>query len=362
RERPVHVGQLRAARRRPAVRGVRRAVRAGRPADRRAGDRRRGRRRAAGAVGEPADRHARGHARAEAAHRPGAHAAGVRPRAGREPAGRAAGRPVPRAAPGRGRRAGERRDHDDQPEPARGAEPLHADQLHPRRPLLVRQRRVVERPVRRGPRGHHPGGDRGRAAEHGRGRKAAHGRGGAAALHHLRRRTGRRGVPRGARRPVRPVRRPAVAGGPARADAPDPGRATMSILTPAGPGASCRLSGSIGLAAQVVAAALFIALLVVNLVQVVLRAAGGGFVWVTDLSQLMLLWLVMIGTVAAYCAGEHIVTGYLDRKLAGRAQGVLLLGLRVLEALFFFVLIVAGWSVTTVRAAIPYVQLGISTG
>src|SRR5690606_16885465 len=107
---------------------------------------------------------------------------------------------------------------------------------------------------------------------------------------------------------------------------------------------------------------LFIALLVVNLVQVVLRAAGGGFVWVTDLSQLMLLWLVMIGTVAAYCAGEHIVTGYLDRKLAGRAQGVLLLGLRLLEALFFFVLIVAGWSATPARAAIPYVQLGISPG
>lgn len=136
----------------------------------------------------------------------------------------------------------------------------------------------------------------------------------------------------------------------------------MKIFTVAEPGASSRLSGPIGRATQGVSAALFVTLLVVNLVQVGLRAAGGGFVWVTDLSQLMLLWMVMTGVVAAYCAGEHIVTGYLDTKLAGRPQVALLLGLRVLEVLFFLVLVVAGYAVATVRAAIPYVQLGISTG
>lgn len=136
----------------------------------------------------------------------------------------------------------------------------------------------------------------------------------------------------------------------------------MKILTLAEPGASSRLSGPIGRATQWVSAALFIALLVLNLVQVGLRAAGGGFVWVTDLSQVLLLWMVMTGVVAAYCAGEHIVTGYLDTKLSGRPQVVLLLGLRVLEVLFFLVLVIAGYTVTTVRSAIPYVQLGISTG
>jgi TRAP-type transport system small permease protein len=136
----------------------------------------------------------------------------------------------------------------------------------------------------------------------------------------------------------------------------------MKILTLAEPGTSSRLSGPIGRVTQWVSAALFLALLVLNLLQVGLRAAGGGFVWVTDLSQVMLLWMVMTGVVAAYCAGEHIVTGYLDTKLNGRPQVVLLLGLRVLEVLFFLVLVIAGYTVTTVRAAIPYVQLGISTG
>src|SRR5689334_21640505 len=76
----------------------------------------------------------------------------------------------------------------------------------------------------------------------------------------------------------------------------------------------------------------------------------------------MLLWMVVLGTVAAYCFNEHIVTGFLDGKLQGAALKVLLIVLRILEALFFVVLIVAGYAVASVRGGIPYVQLGISTG
>lgn len=111
-----------------------------------------------------------------------------------------------------------------------------------------------------------------------------------------------------------------------------------------------------------IAGCLFGALLLVNLFQVGARAVGGGVIWVTDLSQLMLLWMVMMGTVAAYCANEHILTGYLDARLRGRALSVLLVVLRLLEMLFFWILLVAGASVASVRAEIPYVQLGISTG
>jgi TRAP-type C4-dicarboxylate transport system permease small subunit len=107
---------------------------------------------------------------------------------------------------------------------------------------------------------------------------------------------------------------------------------------------------------------LFATLLVLNLVQVGLRSFANGFIWVTDLSQLLLLWMVMLGTVAAYCFNEHIVTGYLDGKLQGAALKVLLIVLRVLEAGFFLILIVAGYAVASVRGGIPYVQLGISTG
>jgi TRAP-type C4-dicarboxylate transport system permease small subunit len=136
----------------------------------------------------------------------------------------------------------------------------------------------------------------------------------------------------------------------------------MKMFELADPDASSRVGRAVGGFAVSVAAGLFIALLVINLVQVFLRSITNGLIWVTDLSQLMLLWMVMMGTVAAYCYNEHIVTGYLDGKLRGTALKVLLVVLRVLEALFFLILIIAGYAVASVRAGIPYVQLGISTG
>jgi len=136
----------------------------------------------------------------------------------------------------------------------------------------------------------------------------------------------------------------------------------MKLFQVADPEETSVVSRVVGRFAQAVAAALFIGLLLLNLLQVLVRAAGNGFIWVTDLSQLMLLWMVMMGTVAAYCFNEHIVTGYLDGKLRGVPQKTLLIFLRVFEALFFLVLIVAGYVVASVRGGIPYVQLGISTG
>ena len=106
---------------------------------------------------------------------------------------------------------------------------------------------------------------------------------------------------------------------------------------------------------------LFCGLLVINVVQVGVRAVSEGLIWVTDLSQLMLLWMVMLGTVSAYCSNEHILTGFLDSRLRGLALDVLLAVLRVLEMVFFLILLVAGYSVASVRTEIPYVQLGVST-
>lgn len=136
----------------------------------------------------------------------------------------------------------------------------------------------------------------------------------------------------------------------------------MKFFQVANPEETSTVSRLVGRFAQAVAGLLFLALLVLNLVQVAVRSVGNGLIWVTDLSQLMLLWMVMMGTVAAYCFNEHIVTGYLDAKLRGVPQKVLLIILRVFEALFFLVLIVAGYAVASVRGGIPYVQLGISTG
>ncbi len=122
-----------------------------------------------------------------------------------------------------------------------------------------------------------------------------------------------------------------------------------------------RLGDTVETTTRWAAGLLFCTLLLVNIVQVGARTMSESLIWVTDLSQLMLLWMVMLGTVSAYCSNEHILTGFLDTRLRGRPLDVLLIVLRILEATFFLILMVAGYSVTSVRAEIPYVQLGIST-
>ena len=136
----------------------------------------------------------------------------------------------------------------------------------------------------------------------------------------------------------------------------------MKLFQLAEPDETSRVSGLVGRLAVGAAGLIFMTLLILNLVQVAMRSVTNGFIWVTDLSQLLLLWMVMMGTVAAYCYNEHIVTGYLDGKLTGTPLKMLLILLRVLEVAFFLVLIVAGYRVASVRGGIPYVQLGISTG
>ncbi|WP_026877790.1 TRAP transporter small permease [Jiangella gansuensis] len=105
----------------------------------------------------------------------------------------------------------------------------------------------------------------------------------------------------------------------------------------------------------------FLSILVINLAQMIVRQFGHGWLWVTDVSQLLLIWTVMLGSVAAYCHAEHIATGWLDTKLTGRPLQALLLVLRVVEIGFFAIICAAGISVAQARDSIPYVQLGVPT-
>lgn len=122
-----------------------------------------------------------------------------------------------------------------------------------------------------------------------------------------------------------------------------------------------RIHDAVGTSCAWLAGLVFLVILTVNLVQVVARAAGGGWVGVPDLSVLLFLWLTMLGTVAAYARGDHIVTGFLVERLRGPAVGVHTLVIRAAELVFFGILAIAGTRVTQVRGGIEYVQLHIST-
>jgi TRAP-type C4-dicarboxylate transport system permease small subunit len=109
------------------------------------------------------------------------------------------------------------------------------------------------------------------------------------------------------------------------------------------------------------AAAAFATIFVVNIGQIVARSLGGGWVWVSDLSQLLFIWTVMLGAAAAYCLREHIVASFLLDRVSGAAAKVLALLIRTLEATFFAILAIAGTRVAAVRADIDYIQLQVPT-
>lgn len=108
--------------------------------------------------------------------------------------------------------------------------------------------------------------------------------------------------------------------------------------------------------------ALFAALFVVNLGQIVMRQISGGWTWVGDLNTLIFSWMVMLGAAAAYGRNEHITTSFLIERAPLVLARTTAYAVRALGLLLGLILLVAGWSVTETRMNLPYVQLGVPTG
>lgn len=117
----------------------------------------------------------------------------------------------------------------------------------------------------------------------------------------------------------------------------------------------------IGWASSWVAGSAFAAIFIVNIAQILARSVGGGWVWVNDLSQLLFIWTVMLGATAAYCLREHIVASFFLDRLTGRMAVAVGLVIRVLEVVFFAILVIAGARVAAIRGDIEYIQLQVPT-
>lgn len=121
-------------------------------------------------------------------------------------------------------------------------------------------------------------------------------------------------------------------------------------------------AAAIGAGAAAMSGLAFLALFVVNTAQIARRTFfGGGWIWVTDFSQLVFLWMVMLGTVAAYQARAHIVVDFLVARLSGLTEMSLAVLVRVIELALFAYLLVGGMEVARNRGGIAYIQLGIPT-
>lgn len=89
---------------------------------------------------------------------------------------------------------------------------------------------------------------------------------------------------------------------------------------------------------------------------------GIGAVWIPDLTRLLFIWMVFLGTALMHLRKRHLVIDFVHqrlrpayRRMAERCVSAGMLGLAG-------VMVVAGWRIAQIRMDIPYTGLEIPTG
>ncbi|QDB78343.1 TRAP transporter small permease subunit [Georgenia wutianyii] len=111
-----------------------------------------------------------------------------------------------------------------------------------------------------------------------------------------------------------------------------------------------------------IAGAVLLALFLVNVAQIATRPITGGWIWVNDLSRLLVTWVIMIGASAAIGLREHLLVDFVVQRAPAAFRTVSALVVRALEVGIGFILLVSGAAVAMNRMDIQYIQLGIPTG
>ena len=109
--------------------------------------------------------------------------------------------------------------------------------------------------------------------------------------------------------------------------------------------------------------AILITIFSLNLYQVGGRYLFGvGAVWIPDLTRLLFIWMVFLGTALMHQRKRHLVIDVLLLKFPGPARRTaeVLIGLGMLG--LTGVMGVAGWRIMEIRMDIPYTGLEIPTG
>ena len=108
---------------------------------------------------------------------------------------------------------------------------------------------------------------------------------------------------------------------------------------------------------------LFLLLLVLNVLRILLRYFFGiSWLWVPDLSRLLFIWIVFLGSACLYGKGEHLMMDYfitkLEPEVARKLKRFVLGG----ECILFLVLIGVGIQMAIVRMGIPFDTWDLPTG
>jgi TRAP-type C4-dicarboxylate transport system permease small subunit len=89
---------------------------------------------------------------------------------------------------------------------------------------------------------------------------------------------------------------------------------------------------------------------------------GVGAIWIPDLTRLLFIWMVFLGTVLIHQRKRHLVIDFLLRKFPRSVRRVVDAVIGAGMLLLAGVMAVVGWRIMQIRMDIPYTGLEIPTG
>ncbi len=117
---------------------------------------------------------------------------------------------------------------------------------------------------------------------------------------------------------------------------------------------------------RILLAAIGVALLGIfflNMYQVTGRYLFGiGAVWIPDLTRLLFIWMVFLGTVLMFLRRRHLVIDLVQVRLPARVRRVTEVAIAASMLALSLILARVGWRIAMIRMDIPYTGLEIPTG
>jgi TRAP-type C4-dicarboxylate transport system permease small subunit len=117
---------------------------------------------------------------------------------------------------------------------------------------------------------------------------------------------------------------------------------------------------------RILVAAVAVALLGIfflNMYQVIGRYLFGiGAVWIPDLTRLLFIWMVFLGTVLVFLRRRHLVIDFVQVRMPGGARRATETVIAASMLALSLTLARVGWRIAMIRMDIPYTGLEIPTG
>jgi TRAP-type transport system small permease protein len=117
---------------------------------------------------------------------------------------------------------------------------------------------------------------------------------------------------------------------------------------------------------RILSAAIAVALLGVfflNMYQVIGRYLFGiGAVWIPDLTRLLFIWMVFLGTVLMYLRRRHLVIDFVQVRMPAGVRRATETVIAASMLALSLILAQVGWRIAMIRMDIPYTGLEIPTG